>query len=69
MTNREAHEEAAGMGLDDLFFIFNNINPDGEYLICEKYPHSKGCKCPDCRNKRVDGKESVANAIMQRIKQ
>ena len=40
MTNREAHEEASGMGLDDLFFIFNNINPDGEYLtddlICYK---------------------------------
>lgn len=18
---------------------------------CEKYPHSKDCKCPDCRNK------------------
>jgi hypothetical protein len=28
MTNREAHEEAAGMGLDDMFFRFNKIDPD-----------------------------------------
>ena len=28
MTNREYYEEAAGMGLDDMFFIYNNINPD-----------------------------------------
>jgi len=25
MTNREAHEEAAGMGLDGSFFAVNNI--------------------------------------------
>ena len=31
MTNREAHEEAAGMNLSILFFIFNNIDPDAEY--------------------------------------
>lgn len=30
MTNREAHEEAAGMGLDDMFFRFNKIDPDAE---------------------------------------
>lgn len=30
MTNRQAHEEAAGMGLDDYFFIINGINPDAE---------------------------------------
>jgi len=28
MTNREAHEEAAGMGLEDAFFRFNKIDPD-----------------------------------------
>lgn len=32
MTNREAHEEAAGMGLDSLFFIANGIDPDAEYV-------------------------------------
>lgn len=31
MTNREAHEEAAGMPLGDMFFRFNNIDPDAEY--------------------------------------
>lgn len=28
MTNREAHEEAAGMGLEEAFFRFNKIDPD-----------------------------------------
>lgn len=32
MTNREAHEEAAGMSLDDRFFIFNDMDPDAEYV-------------------------------------
>lgn len=32
MTNRQAHEEAAGMNLDDAFFISNGINPDAEYV-------------------------------------
>lgn len=27
-TNREAHEEAAGYALDNLFFIYNGIDPD-----------------------------------------
>lgn len=31
MTNREAHEKAAGMPLDDLFFSLNGIDPDAEY--------------------------------------
>jgi hypothetical protein len=31
MTNREAHEEAAGYGLDGLFFMINGIDPDAEY--------------------------------------
>lgn len=30
MTNREAHEEAAGMGLCESFFIYNNIDPNAE---------------------------------------
>jgi hypothetical protein len=31
MTNREAHENAAGMALDDMFFKVNRIDPDAEY--------------------------------------
>ena len=31
MTNREAYEQEAGIGLDDLFFIYNDIDPDAEY--------------------------------------
>jgi hypothetical protein len=31
MTNKEAHEEAAGMSLDPLFFILNGIDPNAEY--------------------------------------
>ena len=30
MTNREAWEEAAGYGLDDMFFKINGIDPDAE---------------------------------------
>lgn len=36
MTNREVHEEAAGMGLDDMFFKMNDINPDAEYIEVPK---------------------------------
>jgi hypothetical protein len=32
MNNRQAHEEAAGMGLDDMFFRMNRIDPDAEYI-------------------------------------
>ncbi len=32
MTNRQAHEEAAGMNLDSMFFIANGIDPDAEYI-------------------------------------
>lgn len=31
MTNKEYYEETAEMGLDDMFFRYNNINPDEEY--------------------------------------
>lgn len=31
MTNREAHEKAAGMPLDMSFFLVNHIDPDAEY--------------------------------------
>lgn len=43
MTNREAHEKAAGMNLDEMFFRFNNIDPDAE---CEEATEddSKGSK-------------------------
>lgn len=33
MTNREAHEEAAGMNLENIFFELSGIDPDGDY--CE----------------------------------
>ena len=32
MTNREYHEEAAGMALDNLFFIYNDIDPDADFI-------------------------------------
>jgi len=35
LTNREAHEEAAGMALEPLFFALNKIAPDAEY--CEEW--------------------------------
>ena len=48
MTNREAHEEAAGMGLDDSFFIRNKIDADAQRLkigapsrLAEAEEHSK----------------------------
>jgi hypothetical protein len=39
MTNREAHEKAAGMGLDDMFFRMNGIDPDAEAteIECDKH--------------------------------
>lgn len=30
-TNRQAHEEAAGMALENAFFFINGIDPDAEY--------------------------------------
>ena len=30
MTNREAHEKAAGMALEPMFFVFNGIDLDAE---------------------------------------
>lgn len=30
MTNREAHEEAAGMNLENSFFLRNDIDPNAE---------------------------------------
>ena len=41
MTNREAYEQSAGMGLDDLFFIYNDIDPDAEYKECSD---NRSCK-------------------------
>lgn len=32
MTNRQAHEAAAGMGLEDMFFSVTGIDPDAEYI-------------------------------------
>jgi hypothetical protein len=32
MINREAHEDAAGMNLDNEFFNFNGIDPNAEYV-------------------------------------
>jgi hypothetical protein len=37
MTNREAHEEAAGIQLEDLFFLRNGIDPDAEYTNQEHF--------------------------------
>jgi hypothetical protein len=59
-TNREAHEEAAGMPLDDSFFRYNNIDPDApaeqpttpaiEPLECTYNNRSvdTGLACPIC---------------------
>lgn len=41
MTNREVYEQVAGMSLDDLFFIYNDIDPDVEY---KEYADNKNCK-------------------------
>ena len=30
LTNREAHEKAAGMALEPMFFVFNGIDLDAE---------------------------------------
>jgi hypothetical protein len=32
MTNREAHEKAADMAIDGMFFAVSNIDPDAEYV-------------------------------------
>lgn len=40
MTNRQAHEQAAGMNLDDVFFRFNGIDPDAE---CVEYRVPQQC--------------------------
>lgn len=58
MTNQEAHEQAAGMGLDDAFFAVSGIDPDAEYPARKPFErcgrcHMTGganfgkCACPD----------------------
>lgn len=32
MTNRQVYEEAAEMGLEDMFFKMNGIDPNAEYV-------------------------------------
>lgn len=44
MTNREVHELAAGMGLEDMFFRMNNIDPDA---VCNE---CKDCSCNKCED-------------------
>jgi len=46
MTNREAHEEAAGMNLDDMFFRLNGIDPDAEYINPEVI-YEPGARIPN----------------------
>jgi hypothetical protein len=57
MTNKEAHELAAGMGLDNMFFRINGIDPDvmAKYAGCENCLHyndkdhdEKGSACALC---------------------
>ena len=38
MTNKEVHEEAAGMGLCDEFFTINGIDPDAEFEDYQQKP-------------------------------
>lgn len=45
MTNKEAHEEAAGITLEPLFFIFNKIDPDDEYIEINNFvPYGRKAK-------------------------
>jgi hypothetical protein len=55
MTNREAYEQAAGIGLDDAFFSFNGIDPNAYYqcevIGCKRVAHQMvGCvlMCRKC---------------------
>lgn len=45
-TNREVHEEAAGMGLCPEFFAFNSIDPDAPAEPCAFCGKSEECDCP-----------------------
>lgn len=63
MTNREAHEEAAGMGLDDMFFRFNRINPDEEYKgkpMNEQQQTVELLQCPFCAGTTVSAGRLVS---------
>jgi len=58
MTNKEAYEEAAGMLLDPMFFILNNIDPDAEFE--EHYCHADkdgDCNFPGCPQIKDDEPE------------
>ncbi len=57
MKNKESYEKAAGMGLDNTFFTFNNIDPDAEcdlFWICKYCGENETPKCHKCV--REDGK-------------
>ncbi len=76
MTNREAYEEAAGMGLEDAFFRFNKIDPDAVYEPSLKAfrAETEGrinvskddgfvAKCPHCKTKWVWSDDNWFTAI------
>jgi hypothetical protein len=58
MTNREAHEKAAGMGLDDMFFSFNNMDPDAEcieYKVPNECYEDYGADLDGCSRQENEG--------------
>lgn len=54
-TNREVHEEAAGMGLAPQFFTFNKINPDDPYIKSYSAISSTQIRtyCPRCKRRKA----------------
>ena len=41
-TNREAHEEAAGMNLCEAFFEHSGIDPDAPYILSDNAEDGRG---------------------------
>lgn len=59
MTNREAHEQAAGMPLEPMFFSRNGIDPDAEYVEPEP------CNCESVCEHELDlGLKHPAPAVL-----
>lgn len=48
MTNREAHEQVAGMPLDDIFFKVNRIDDGEKALIVNLIDGIRINFCPIC---------------------
>lgn len=58
MKNKQAYELAAGMGLEDIFFKLNGIDPDAICVEC------KDCSCNTCEDEYCKNEACYESCIV-----